>query len=187
MKEKALSQKRRGVHKFINSRELNQRLAQECLTLVLGSDAYLKAFRDRAFIGINITNNDDNQFFNIINKNCSFKYYTYAKNTAEEIKNQLEQIENVLLALFPPKIKPLNNFEISDAELSFINQLIRQKNVILYLFGNPYVMNLIELEKAKGVVVAYQDFEVFQENAAQHFIGEIDARGKLPVTIKQSK
>ena len=29
-----------------------------------------------------------------------------------------------------------------------------------------------------------QDFEVFQENAAQHFLGKVEAKGKLPITIR---
>ena len=101
----------------------------------------------------------------------------------ELISSEKENNENVLVALFPPKIKPQNNFELSDDEMKMLQELLNNKNVVLYLFGNPYVLNIINFEKAKAVVVVYQDFKVFQENAAHHFLGKIKAKGKLPVTI----
>ncbi|HET8736241.1 MAG TPA: glycoside hydrolase family 3 protein, partial [Pricia sp.] len=66
-------------------------------------------------------------------------------------------------------------FGFSREELIFINELIQTKNVVLYLFGNPYMLNLIDFEKARAVVIAYQKFEVFQEAAADHFLGNLRA------------
>ena len=65
------------------------------------------------------------------------------------------------------------------------NSIIETKNVILYLFGNPYVLNLFKITKAKAVVVVYQNFEVFQQNAAQHFLGKEKAQGILPITLDE--
>ncbi len=96
----------------------------------------------------------------------------------------INEAGNILLALFPPQVKPTNRFGFSKEELLFINELIHKKNVVLYLFGNPYVLNLIDFEKTKAVVIAYQDFEVFQETAAEHFLGNLEAKGNLPVEIR---
>lgn len=54
---------------------------------------------------------------------------------------------------------------------------------MLYVFGNPYLLNLIEYKTAKAVVLGYQNFIEFQDNALAHFRGKITAKGTLPVTI----
>ena len=92
--------------------------------------------------------------------------------------------ENILLALFPPQVKPTNCFGMTKKEIDLINKLLRTKNVVLYLFGNPYVLNHIHFEKATAVVAAYQNFKEFQEVAAEHFLGKFKAKGTLPVSIK---
>ena len=81
-------------------------------------------------------------------------------------------------------MKPAQNFGLAESVLEQINQLCRQKEVVLYVFGNPYVIKHIPLDKFKSVWAVFQDFSEFQKNAARHFLGEIDARGKLPVTIE---
>jgi hypothetical protein len=45
------------------------------------------------------------------------------------------------------------------------------------------VLNHIHTHNAKAIIIVYQNFEVFQEVAAQHFLGEIMAKGKIPVSI----
>src|SRR5690606_8430860 len=105
------------------------------------------------------------------------------ENSVSEIEAKVGHMENILLALFPPKVKPQNNFDLTDAQLKLIQGLIDTKNVVLYLFGNPYVLNLLNLEKAKAVIIAYQNFDIFQKVAAEHFLGKFGSKGKLPVSI----
>ncbi|WP_373075049.1 glycoside hydrolase family 3 protein [Zeaxanthinibacter enoshimensis] len=90
----------------------------------------------------------------------------------------------LVIGLFPPKVKPANNFDISSEVLDLLNQLFRDRKVVLYLFGNPYVLDLLDLNAAKTVVVAYQDMLPFQQQAAMYFQGKTQAPGRLPVTLK---
>jgi len=129
------------------------------------------------FIGIENSHSIENQFFNLIQEHKKFNKLILTDNF---IENQ----ENILVALFPPQVKPTNNFGFSDVEITAINTLIESKNVVLYLFGNPYVLNHLDTKNARVVIVAYQHFEVFQEVAAEHFLGNLEAKGKLPVTIQ---
>ena len=156
---------------------LNRQIAAECLTLAKGSENAISNFRDTDFIGISIPENGDNPFFKSIQKNKKFRSVSSTDGFVRERRN-------ILLALFPPQVKPTDNFGFSKEELIFINELIQTKNVILYLFGNPFVLNHIDFEKVKAAIVAYQNFEVFQEIAADHFLGTLGAKGKLPVKIK---
>ncbi len=156
--------------------ELNRKLVAESLTLFKGSEKDISNFSETNFIGTSILYTPENQFFKCIHNNKKFKSISPSDSLG---KKQ----ENILLAIYPPQIKPTNTFGFSKEDLIIINQLVQTKNVVLYLFGNPYVLNHIDFEKAKAVVIAYQNFEVFQEVAAEHFLGNLLAKGRLPVRL----
>lgn len=151
---------------------LNQRLASHSLTLFRGSEQAIAEFRASDFLGISISGNSDNYFFASVRKNVGFK-------SISSFDGFVEAPKNILLAVFPPQVKPKDGFGFSREELIFINELVQTKNVVLYLFGNPYMLNLIDFEKARAVVIAYQKFEVFQKTAANHFLGNLRAKGKF--------
>ncbi len=157
---------------------LNKKIAEESLTLLKGSTKIISDIRYGDFIGISVSKSIDTTFFKCIKKDKEFKSISLADSSPLHT-------ENILLALFPPQVKPTTNFGFSKEEFILINELIQTKNVVLYLFGNPYVLNHIDFENTKAVLVAYQDFEVFQETAAEHFLGKFKSRGELPVKIKE--
>jgi hypothetical protein len=167
----------------IDPKELNRRFAEQSLTQFLGAPNILEQFKSQDFFGVQIGAEPGKQFFDSIERKLPFNSFSGAGSDLEKINVRMKITNNVLLAVFPPKVKPLNNFGITDAELAFIDELLVSKNVALYLFGNPYFLNLIKGEKAKLIVIAYQDFGVYQEYAAQHFLGEVQAKGVLPVTL----
>ncbi len=157
--------------------KLNRKLATESLTLLKGTAEIISDFRATNFVVIYNSEKTDSPFFKYIDFHKKFKQISLTDSAADEEAN-------ILLALFPPQVKPSSTFGFSKEELLLIDQLIHTKNVILYLFGNPYVLNLIDFEKTKAVVIAYQDFEVFQETAAEHFLGKLESKGDLPVNIR---
>jgi hypothetical protein len=69
--------------------------------------------------------------------------------------------------------------------MALIWGLLASKNVVLYLFGNPYALSLFNYGEAQAVVLAYQNFVVFQQHAAHHFLGKTEAKGQLPVTLTE--
>ncbi|WP_273566527.1 glycoside hydrolase family 3 protein [Maribacter halichondriae] len=160
-----------------SSLALNRNLAEESMTLNKGTKEGISEFLSNDFVGIKNSHRIENHFFNKIKEYKKFNNYILEDNS-------LKSEENILLALFPPQVKPTNNFGFSDVEIAQINALLKTKNVVLHLFGNPYVLNHIDISNAKAVVIAYQNFEVFQEVAAEHFLGNLEAKGKLPVTIQ---
>lgn len=183
LKLKALKHTRTATRPLsISPSELNANFALESLTLYSGVEDF-KTFIEGGFIGIEISTSPGHPFFKTIQDKVAFPIYSSSDSTLNEISLGTEHAKNVLLALYPPKVKPQNNFDITAGELSFVQQLILEKNVVLYLFGSPYVLNLLNVQKAKAVILAYQDFEAFQHHAARHFAGEVMAKGKLPVNI----
>ena len=170
---------------LIDPADLNLRLAQRSLTLYKGSPKDIDSFTIKEFAGIEISNENNNSFFKHIKKEVEFDYFSLIEGNAELIKNKVLTMQNVLIALYPPMAKPQNNFGIPEEHLKFLKEIIEAKNVILYLFGNPYVLNLLQIKKTEAVVLIYQNFEVFQENAGQHFLGKAIANGSLPITLDE--
>ena len=176
LKEKVVSNRSFSKLGLSDAKTLNKVLAMESLTLLKGSAKGISEFVSKSFIGIKNSYIVKNQFFNSIQRHKKFTVFSLKDDA---IKNE----ENILLALFPAQVKPTNNFGLSAIEIATINSLVKTKNVVLYLFGNPYVLNHIDISNAQAVVIAYQNFEEFQEVAAEQFLGKFEARGKLPVKI----
>ncbi|MEK6154949.1 glycoside hydrolase family 3 protein [Flavobacteriaceae bacterium 3-367] len=179
LKEKGYSKPFPTKGNPMSTSELNKALAAEILTLFKGDEATISALIDEEFIGISLGKGTETIFFESISLSVPFKTF----EPFQKVAPQLPPAENILLALFPPQVKPTDNFGIGPEEIQWINELIRVKNVILYVFGNPYVLNKIRTREAKAVVLAYQDFTVFQQLAADHFLAIHSARGTLPVSI----
>ena len=99
------------------------------------------------------------------------------------MKLEVNDENDILILLTPPQVKPANNFGLLKEEIEFINELIQSKNVLIYLFGNPYTLKHLQIKKTTAVVIAYQNFKEFQDVATAHFLGSLKAKGKLPITI----
>ena len=151
---------------------LNRKIAENSLTLFKGTNDSIAKFRTTDF--------------------CTLTIKRFLKNEpSEEIlkslletKAEVSEEKDILILLTPPQIKPANNFGFLQEEINFINELIQTKNVVLYLFGNPYMLNHLNVTKALAVVLVYQNFTEFQDLATEHFLGKLEAKGSLPVTIK---
>jgi len=163
--------------------ELNSKIAAESLTLYKGEEETIAEFRDKDFTLISLSKTDENKFSKSIVGIKPYNHYSSSGMTISSIKETAKEDKNVLIALFPPQVRTRNKFGISDEELALINDMSATKNVTLYLFGNPFVLNYLDTEKIKNIVLVYQDFDVFQEYAQQHFLGKTKAKGKLPVTL----
>ncbi len=182
LKEKAFRVENPSLKTILSDPDLvNKKIATKSITLYKGGLDHLK---DKKFVGIQIsTTATKSTFFESLQKSIAFSYFNTATTKLTKIQDEIIAEENMLLAIYPPKAKPANYFHIPKQEIDFINKLLASKKVILYLFGNPYVLNHIETRHAKAIVIAYQNFKVFQEVASQHFLEKIAAKGKVPVSM----
>jgi beta-glucosidase-like glycosyl hydrolase len=183
LKEKAINAERSYKEELKSPYSLNKEIAKKSITLINGNKDVISFYKQQEFVHVSNIHDVDNQFIKSIKKNQSTSSYTLADDTIESIKNRIRDEKTVLITIFPPQVKPTDNFGFASTEVDFINELMLTKNVILYFFGNPYALKVFKYKNAKAVILAYQDFKVFQEVAAEHFFGEIEAVGKLPVNI----
>ena len=75
--------------------------------------------------------------------------------------------EKVILAVFVPSHKPLNQFGMEQTVLDEIRELAKTKPCILVHFGNPLALkHLGKLSDFEAVICAYQGFTETQVQAA---------------------
>ncbi|WP_035482918.1 glycoside hydrolase family 3 protein [Algoriphagus marincola] len=84
----------------------------------------------------------------------------------------IEQAEKVIITVFVPSHKPLNQFGMDQEVLDEIKELAKSKPCILVHFGNPLALiHLRNLEDFEAVLCAYQGFEETQEVMAKTLQG----------------
>lgn len=157
--------------RLTNPSALNRSIAEQSLTLHVGTASAIEQFRKTNF--------------------CTLTLKRYGSDQSKEeiltsliaMKNEIISETEVLLLLTPPQIKPTNNFGFLQEEIDFINQLIATKKVVMYHFGNPYALNFFETKDTIATVIVYQDLKEFQDVATEHFLGKLEAKGTLPVSL----
>ncbi|WP_291870080.1 glycoside hydrolase family 3 N-terminal domain-containing protein [Maribacter sp.] len=180
LKEKAINQPKNKEKTAKNHTDVNTEIAQKSITQLKHNPG---DFMSESFVGIAITHQTENTFFNHIKKEKEFNFYLTSKKSTEEIQSKIKDSKNILLSIEAPKVKPQSKFDIPEEHWSFIEDLLQTKNVILYVFGSPFILNHLSYKKAKSVLVTYQDFKEFKIVAGNHFLRKLKANGKLPVTI----
>ena len=175
---------------FETTSKLNLKIAQNCLTKIKENHNTVTVFdaKNREDLAkLSIYNSTDTTFFKALSAALpcpEFSYESGQTDTLPVLEQSLSRFDTMVISLFVPKAKPLNNFDIDDAVLQFLGNLFTTKKCILYVFGNPYVLQIIpNINKISGIVQVYQDFPEFQEAAAEQLLENIKCEGTLPVVV----
>jgi beta-N-acetylhexosaminidase len=177
-----------GKFDFKKTNELNRKIAENCITKIRGNNLnsiILDAKKSNKHAKLSIYKSTDNPFFKTLSSEiASPEFEINTQDSATELEKKLSDFDTILIALFVPKAKPLDNFEIENSVLSLLGNLFETKNCILYIFGNPYVLQILpSIQNAQGIIQVYQDFVEFQEIAAKKLIKNSEYTGVLPVLI----
>ncbi|MEM6892466.1 MAG: glycoside hydrolase family 3 N-terminal domain-containing protein [Bacteroidota bacterium] len=170
------------VFPFYNPEELNGKIARKSLTVIDGKHwETLDSSKSGSIISVG--KQDNLHFSETLSQQSNLQHFSFEPKTLEEWNFE----QTTLLALYPRFAKPKNQFGFTKEEIEFVNRAMARKNCLLYLFGNPYVLNLFPESYQAKIVVVYQDFTAFQSVAIEHFNGEFKAQGKLPFTLKRNR
>lgn len=86
-------------------------------------------------------------------------------------KVKVESAEKIIISVFVPSHKPLNQFGMDDQILNQIKELAQAKKCILVHFGNPLALSFLgNLSAFEAVICAYQNFDEAQFIAAKYFM-----------------
>ncbi|MEZ4901318.1 MAG: glycoside hydrolase family 3 N-terminal domain-containing protein [Spirosomataceae bacterium] len=105
-------------------------------------------------------------------------------STQRKIRAALKSYDVVLVGAHLNNIRPSTNYGVTPTTATWIQELAANGNAIITVFGNAYSLNKLQgIDKAKGLVMAYQLTPFTEELSAQLLFGAIPAKGKLPVTV----
>lgn len=180
----------KGNLNFEAASVLNRKIAQNSITKIRdnnNSTVILDASKKGKLAKVSLYKNADNAFFETLNKTIPSPEFAIEMDeidSIDSIEKSLTDYDTLIISLFVPKAKPLNNFDIEKEVLEFLKEIFNAKRCILYVFGNPYALQIIpNLKSALGIVQLYQDFTEFQESAAQQLLDNSECKGTLPVII----
>ncbi len=180
----------KGEFDFESTSILNRLIADKSTTKIKDNNNSLHLFEAKnndKLAKLSLYKDTQNIFFkslSIVLPSPLFTLETDDKNAIEKLTEELKDFDTILISLFVPKAKPLNNFDMDETTLTFLSELFSTKKCILYVFGNPYALQVIpNLKLTNGIIHVYQDFREFQESAARQLLRNSRCRGSLPVAF----
>jgi beta-N-acetylhexosaminidase len=169
---------------------INRTLAKNALTLVRnqGNILPLQRIDTLRIATLAIGTLAQTDFQRMVGNYARADHYYLPQNSRIEdlytLKNQLAPYDLVLTSFHQMGLRPANNFGITPEMVVLVRELVDANKAVVTVFGNAYALNTVKgVEKAPGVIVAYQETKNTQELAAQLIFGGVGAQGKLPVTV----
>lgn len=143
--------------------ELQSRLAKEYMSVISGkvNSAELKRLAKEGKLSHQCFFEKNDTTFS---KKLNHKY------NLDLSKTSIDKAEKVIISVFVPSHKPLNQFGMDEETLAEIKNLTQAKSCILVHFGNPLALtHLGKLEDFEAVICGYQNFEEAQTVASSLF------------------
>lgn len=174
-------------------RWLQQQMYEKSVTVLSNVDSILPIrWNDSLRIASVVIGDVINNRFQVkINDYAPCELYAIEKNEAvdvfESVKKYLVNHDLVILSLHGTTMKADKNFGITEQEEKFIAEIISKYPTILVDFGNAYTLTRIHnLNKAKAVVLSYEDMPLMHDVTAQVLFGGTGASGKLPINTTET-
>jgi CubicO group peptidase (beta-lactamase class C family) len=106
-------------------------------------------------------------------------------NNLDGLMKKLEPYNQVIIGFHKSNKHPWKSYKFKDKDLVWLQEISREKEVILDVFTSPYsLLQIKSFENIESVIVSYQNSKLAQELSAQSIFGVFALSGKLPVSIK---
>jgi hypothetical protein len=163
-----------------NHKEFNGKLSLRYITEISNQNPQTSLdLSDSNFTKVCLFLGKENVFFSELDKVIPSESIGLASVTDPNWE-KLNDYSSFLVAVFVPSAKPVNHFGMNMDMIEKLMAKIENKNCQLYLFGSPLSLNKIRFhQKFSKVICAFQDFQSSQKAAALHFLGKIEAEGRL--------
>lgn len=175
------------IEELYTSRDeaLLEKLYENAITLVKNNKAVVpvKNLEKQKIAYVNFGNDDGSQFLNQMKKYAEVDWVKAAK--LPDLLEKLEAYNYVVIGFHKSNSSPWASYKFSDKELVWLHEIARKNKTVLSLFTRPYALNHVKsFASLEGIIVGYQNHPVAQRKVAQVLFGAVNAKGKLPVSIK---
>ncbi|MCJ7581246.1 MAG: glycoside hydrolase family 3 protein [Candidatus Aminicenantes bacterium] len=117
----------------------------------------------------------------------AFEFYAEASTGTEYFESALQtagDVDVLVIALFSSLRSGKGSIGLNERQVNFIHKIVEKKIPVLVIsFGSPYYLR--HFPDVNAYLCAYWPSPQAQEMAAKAAFGEIDIRGKLPVSIPE--
>lgn len=169
---------------------LDKKLVQSSLTLLQNYDNLLplKSLDTLKMASVSI-GEDASDFKQMLSNYGSITHFTISEQaTASEqavLLNKLASFNVVIASIHKSNENAWKSYKIAKETDIFLQAIALQSKVIVSIFANPYSINsFLFTNNFDGLILAYQNSKVAQEQTAQAIFGGIGIHGKLPVNTK---
>jgi len=175
------------------TRRLTNEIAENAVTLVKSETDVLPLKKDEKVFILGVTNGEDRNFISntfqrtLRTAGINFEAIILDERSTEaemnEARKKASEADVVLAGLFGRvRSGAKNSVGIPEAGAKVLREILQtDKKVVNVSFGNPYLLN--NLPEMKTYVVAYGDMPSLQRATARALVGEIDFKGKLPISL----
>lgn len=107
--------------------------------------------------------------------------------TDKDLNKLIKKLHNynlVIIGFHKSNANPWKSYKFSKKDLTWLQEIAKNKNIILDVFASPY--SLLQIKKytnIESIMVSYQNSKLSQELSAQAIFGAFSVNGKLPVSI----
>ena len=178
-----------NLEKDINTPEdevLHRELVKNSMTLIKNKKKLLpisdlKKLHKIAYVALGEASHDP--FFKELQKYSEI--FKVEKDNLNEIIDTLEDFDLVIVGFHKSNAHPWKPYQFSNKESVWLHEISRKNKTILSVFASPYsLLNIKSFNNLESILVAYQNSVIAQKIAAQTIFGAIDAKGVLPISIK---
>lgn len=179
----------------VQARLMQQKLIENAMTLVKNQDSIVPIMHlDSVKIAsVSFESSAETSFQKRLPYYADVKNFVYSRDlkglSAEQRKKKLDAYDIVIVSVHGKNQRAASKkFGISEATMSAVDELLGScKNVVIDLFANPYGLAYFKnINKAKAIIVSYNDWEITNDFSAQLIFGGIPANGILPVSPTDS-
>ncbi|PID69632.1 MAG: beta-N-acetylglucosaminidase [Flavobacteriales bacterium] len=100
------------------------------------------------------------------------------------IIKRLKPYNLVIIGYHKSNENPWKGYKFTNQELVWLQEIARNKKVILDVFASPYsLLDIKTFTNIESVLVSYQNSRIGQDVSAQQIFGALTTKGRLPVSI----
>jgi CubicO group peptidase (beta-lactamase class C family) len=165
---------------------INRKLVENSITVIQNKNNVLpiKDLDSTKIAYVQLGKNDNKTFVNRLNDYTKVDVISAA--TLDQVMDKLKNYQTVIVS-FHTSLGAYSSYQIADQDLVKLQEIAREKRVILDVFASPYsLLKIKSFQNIDAVIVSYQNTELAQDISAQMIFGAVDAKGKLPVNINDN-
>jgi len=169
----------------IKDQLLFRTLMKEAITVVKNNNETLpiKELVNNKIAYVKLGDSDNLNFTNTLKKYTEVDIVS--DKNLDGLSEKLKSYNTIVIGYHKSNETPWKSFKMTPEELTWLEQIAKNHVVILDVFASPYaLLDIPDFDAIDAIMVSYQNSEVSQEISAQIIFGAMEAKGKLPISIK---